>query len=124
MYQGRGYRISWRKGSISAKAYDKVLVDEEPRTWLVINYGVLHQNRVLCRLPDTVYAPQPVSERVAMVAYASDKCTRDHVPKEEYVERMNHGIADALLSGMCEEGITNCIKPYIPEGTTYHGKQN
>ncbi|KAI4182355.1 MAG: hypothetical protein L6R41_006025 [Letrouitia leprolyta] len=39
-------------------------------------------------------------------------------PKEEYVERMNMGIADALKKGVPKRYITEVLRRYIPENST------
>ncbi|PTB36406.1 uncharacterized protein TrAFT101_010292 [Trichoderma asperellum] len=50
-----------------------------------------------------------------VLIYVNPKCTLDSSPKEEYVNRINLGIADARALGVDEDYIRNCIRPFIPE---------
>ncbi|KAH0495671.1 hypothetical protein TgHK011_009206 [Trichoderma gracile] len=52
-----------------------------------------------------------------VLIYVSENCTIDSHPKEEYVNRINLGIADARALGVDEDYIRNCIRPFIPETT-------
>ncbi|KAL7930998.1 hypothetical protein V8C35DRAFT_310978 [Trichoderma chlorosporum] len=52
-----------------------------------------------------------------VLIYVNPNCTLDSNPKEEYVNRINLGIADARALGVDEDYIRNCIRPFIPEAT-------
>ncbi|KAM0256420.1 hypothetical protein ACHAQJ_004945 [Trichoderma viride] len=52
-----------------------------------------------------------------VLIYINPNCTIDSSPKEEYVNRINLGIADARALGVDEDYIRNCIRPYVPETT-------
>ncbi|PHH88278.1 hypothetical protein CDD83_7762 [Cordyceps sp. RAO-2017] len=40
---------------------------------------------------------------------------QDSAPKDEYVHRINLGLADARTLGIDDDYIRNCIRPFIPE---------
>lgn len=52
-----------------------------------------------------------------VLIYINPNCIVDSNPKEEYVNRINLGIADARALGVDEDYIRNCIRPFIPETT-------
>ncbi|RFU77782.1 aig2 family [Trichoderma arundinaceum] len=52
-----------------------------------------------------------------VLIYVNPNCIIDSSPKEEYVNRINLGIADARALGVDEDYIRNCIRPFIPEAT-------
>jgi gamma-glutamylcyclotransferase (GGCT)/AIG2-like uncharacterized protein YtfP len=52
-----------------------------------------------------------------VLVYVSLNHTEDSIPKDEYVSRINLGIADALALGIEDDYIRNCIRPFIPETT-------
>ncbi|KAK0759771.1 hypothetical protein N5P37_007959 [Trichoderma harzianum] len=52
-----------------------------------------------------------------VLIYVNPNCTIDSNPREEYVNRINLGIADARALGVDEDYIRNCIRPFIPETT-------
>lgn len=52
-----------------------------------------------------------------VLIYVNQNCTIDSNPKEEYINRINLGIADARALGVDEDYIRNCIRPFIPETT-------
>lgn len=53
-------------------------------------------------------------ERASVLVYVSRKHTQDDVPREEYVDRMNNGIVDALLLGISRSYIEKYLRRYIP----------
>lgn len=53
-------------------------------------------------------------ERRPMLVYINRNDTVDAAPKEEYVERMNMGIADAIAMGVPQEYIKKYLRPFIP----------
>ncbi len=54
-------------------------------------------------------------ERMPALVYASQYYAEEGEPREEYVDRMNLGIADALMLGVSKEYIDTCIRKYIPD---------
>lgn len=48
-----------------------------------------------------------------MLCYVDGKNIKDATPKEEYVHRVNMGIADASLKGMPEAYVTQYMRPFI-----------
>ncbi|KAH6604199.1 hypothetical protein Trco_007645 [Trichoderma cornu-damae] len=50
-----------------------------------------------------------------VLIYVNPNCIVDSSPREEYVNRINLGIADARALGVDEDYIRNCIRPFIPE---------
>lgn len=49
-----------------------------------------------------------------VLVYISLNYVQDSPPKDEYVNRINFGVADAKALGMEEDYISNCIRPFIP----------
>ncbi|KAI6782529.1 Gamma-glutamylcyclotransferase-like protein [Emericellopsis cladophorae] len=49
-----------------------------------------------------------------VLVYISLNYIQDSAPKEEYVNRINLGLADAKALGMDQDYISNCIRPSIP----------
>lgn len=52
-----------------------------------------------------------------VLVYISPQYIVDSPPKEEYVNRINLGIADARALGVAEDYISNCIRPFVPATT-------
>lgn len=50
-----------------------------------------------------------------VLVYKSFNYIEDSEPKEEYINRINLGVADARELGIDDDYIRNCIRPYIPE---------
>jgi gamma-glutamylcyclotransferase len=50
-----------------------------------------------------------------MLVYVDPRRTKDAMPKEEYVYRMNMGIKDALAAGVPETYVRHVLRRYIPE---------
>jgi hypothetical protein len=48
------------------------------------------------------------------LVYASSRYTEDGVPREEYVDRINSGIANALLLGISQRYVDRVMRPLIP----------
>ncbi|CAM1502085.1 Fc.00g040690.m01.CDS01 [Cosmosporella sp. VM-42] len=58
-----------------------------------------------------------------VLVYISLNYIQDSKPKDEYVNRINLGLADARVLGLENDYISNCIRPFIPaskkpQGTT------
>ena len=49
-----------------------------------------------------------------MLVYIDRKRTKDAKPKEEYVHRMNRGIADAVAMGVPSNYVEDVMRPFIP----------
>lgn len=56
----------------------------------------------------------PRGEPLQSLVYVSQQYTTESTPKEEYVDRMNLGITDALTLGVSEEYVEKHIRKYIP----------
>jgi hypothetical protein len=49
-----------------------------------------------------------------ILVYISPRYIVDSDPKEEYINRINLGIADASALGVTHDYISNCVRPFIP----------
>lgn len=56
-----------------------------------------------------------VPEKKLMVLYIDRKRTKDDKPREEYIYRMNMGIADALKVGIPSSYVEKVMRKFIPE---------
>jgi gamma-glutamylcyclotransferase len=56
----------------------------------------------------------PRGETLQALVYVSRQYTTESTPREEYVDRMNLGITDALKLGVSEEHMQKYIRKYIP----------
>ncbi|KAM0439558.1 hypothetical protein ACHAPT_000649 [Fusarium lateritium] len=52
-----------------------------------------------------------------VLVYISPQYIVDSPPKEEYVNRINLGIADARALGVADDYISNCMRPFVPATT-------
>ncbi|RDA91202.1 hypothetical protein CP533_4837 [Ophiocordyceps camponoti-saundersi (nom. inval.)] len=82
-----------------------------PVSWIVAKGG-----------PDAVCRAAPVAEALPhqdvvpdMLAYISFDHVQDSAPRNEYVRRLNLGIADARVLGVDNDYIQQFIRPFIPE---------
>ncbi|PHH65264.1 hypothetical protein CDD81_3123 [Ophiocordyceps australis] len=50
-----------------------------------------------------------------VLVYISPNHTQDSTPRDEYVKRLNLGIADARALGLDDDYICACIRPFLPE---------
>ncbi|KAH9868829.1 hypothetical protein J1614_007904 [Plenodomus biglobosus] len=57
---------------------------------------------------------KPADKKVKMLVYIDRKRTVPDEPREEYIYRMNQGIADAVKMGVPEEYVTEVMRKYIP----------
>lgn len=60
-------------------------------------------------------AEHPQSWVQEVLVYISLTCITDSDPKDEYINRINLGLADAKSLGVDEDYISNCVRPFIPE---------
>ncbi|ODA83271.1 hypothetical protein RJ55_01783 [Drechmeria coniospora] len=85
-----------------------------PVSWIVSKGGpaaVCRQAK--CAAQELLVSPGQQRHDDALV-YISFRHVEDSVPKEEYIDRINLGLADASVLGMKDDYIRNCIRPYIP----------
>ncbi|KAF7553013.1 hypothetical protein G7046_g7227 [Stylonectria norvegica] len=85
-----------------------------PTSWIVDQGGpakVCRQAKQGGQKP--VEYPQHWEQDV--LVYISLNYVQDGKPKNEYVSRINLGLADAKVLGLENDYITNCIRPFIPE---------
>jgi gamma-glutamylcyclotransferase len=54
------------------------------------------------------------SEIIEVLVYMSTKHVKDGKPRTEYIDRMNHGIRDAISMGISWRYIETCVRPLIP----------
>ncbi|KAF2011915.1 hypothetical protein BU24DRAFT_425746 [Aaosphaeria arxii CBS 175.79] len=54
------------------------------------------------------------SKKEHVLVYWSPDFTRDAHPKREYIKRINNGVRDASVLGMCPDYVENMIRPFIP----------
>ncbi|KAF5017287.1 hypothetical protein F66182_10800, partial [Fusarium sp. NRRL 66182] len=52
-----------------------------------------------------------------ILVYISPRYIVDSKPKEEYINRINAGIADAKALGVTNDYISNCVRPFVPAST-------
>ena len=69
-----------------------------------------HQNRVLAQAKERDVV---AGERVKALVYQDHWRTKEHIPQDEYVKRMNRGISDAKMLGVSEEYINDEMMPRI-----------
>ncbi|KAL6917745.1 hypothetical protein ACHAPO_000448 [Fusarium lateritium] len=90
-----------------------------PVPWIVNNGGpdqariVAQQSAGQSRL--MVYKPHLEHN---ILVYISPRYIVDSDPKEEYIDRINLGIADARALGVSHDYISNCVRPFIPVTST------
>ncbi|KAG8671562.1 hypothetical protein FPOAC2_04909 [Fusarium poae] len=90
-----------------------------PVPWIVNNGGpdqariVAQQSTGQSRL--IVYKPHLEHD---ILVYISPRYIVDSDPKEEYIDRINLGIADARALGVSHDYISNCVRPFIPVTST------
>lgn len=83
-----------------------------PTSWIVNKGGPAK----VCRLakvqtPTTQY----LHWEQEVLVYISLNYIEDSAPKDEYVDRINLGLADAKVLGIEDDYVRNCIRPFIPE---------
>ncbi|CAG9940643.1 unnamed protein product [Clonostachys rosea f. rosea IK726] len=84
-----------------------------PTSWIVDRGGpakILRQAKE--GTPKQPEQPQHWVQEV--LVYISLNFTTDSPPKEEYINRINFGLADARALGMEDDYISNCIRPFVP----------
>ena len=85
-----------------------------PTSWIVNRGGPSKISRQVKQDGQkTAEHPQHWVQKV--LVYISLNYVQDSPPKDEYVNRINFGLADAKALGMEESYISNCIRPFIPE---------
>ncbi|KAL4722343.1 hypothetical protein ACLX1H_010694 [Fusarium chlamydosporum] len=55
-----------------------------------------------------------------ILVYISPRYIVDSEPKEEYINRINSGIADARALGVTSDYISNCVRPFIPATSNHN----
>ncbi|TQV91972.1 AIG2-like family protein [Cordyceps javanica] len=60
--------------------------------------------------------PARTGRLVGALVYISHERTATGKPRDEYVVRMNHAIADALSSGVPPSYVENVLRKWIPDG--------
>ncbi|POR38613.1 Uncharacterized protein TPAR_01186 [Tolypocladium paradoxum] len=90
-----------------------------PVSWIVDKGGPAAVCRQIKNSERSAAGPSPHWESNVLV-YISFNHVQDSAPKDEYVNRLNLGIADARALGIEEDYIRNCIRPLIPEPPDGH----
>ncbi|KAK5991081.1 hypothetical protein PT974_09358 [Cladobotryum mycophilum] len=104
------------------KCYIRVLLHRaqaslyrRPVAWIVDHGGpaeICKQAKRIARNEQTEFPAKWVDD---VLTYLNLNCIEDSDPREEYVNRINLGIADARAVGVDADYIRNCIRPFIPE---------
>ena len=84
--------------------YGKELLD--------VNFWSAEGGEAGCRSIDV---EKDESEKRKMLVYVDYNRTTPSKPKEEYIYRMNQGVADAVKAGIPEEYVKGVVRKYIPE---------
>ncbi|KJZ74834.1 hypothetical protein HIM_05743 [Hirsutella minnesotensis 3608] len=87
-----------------------------PVSWIVDKGGPAAVCRHIGKPAPASGAPRQHWESDVLV-YISVNHVQDSAPKDEYIHRINLGIADARALGIEDDYITNCIRPFIPEAS-------
>jgi hypothetical protein len=84
-----------------------------PTSWIVDRGGPLKISRQ-ARQNGRKLAEHSQHWVQQVLVYISLNYVADSSPKEEYVTRINLGVADARALGMDEDYVRDCIRPFIP----------
>lgn len=55
------------------------------------------------------------TKTASALVYASSRYVEEGIPRDEYVDRMNLGIMDAIKFGVSENYVQRCVRPYVPD---------
>ncbi|KAI8675207.1 Gamma-glutamylcyclotransferase [Fusarium keratoplasticum] len=86
-----------------------------PVSWIVNNGGPAQARQMAAGQRRSVNHDPHWEQNV--LVYISPQYIVDSPPKEEYINRINLGIADARVLGVAEDYISNCIRPFVPATT-------
>lgn len=86
-----------------------------PVSWIVNNGGPAQARQIAAGQRRSVNHDPHWEQNV--LVYISPQYIVDSPPKEEYINRINLGIADARVLGVAEDYISNCIRPFVPATT-------
>lgn len=67
---------------------------------------------------------RPRQWQQCVLVYVSYEYVVDSKPKDEYVRRINSGVADARALGIGYDYISNCIRPFVPPNKKSQNRQN
>ncbi|RGP60554.1 aig2 family [Fusarium longipes] len=86
-----------------------------PVSWIVNNGGPDQARHIAYQSigPSRIIVYKPHLEHNILV-YVSPRYIVDSEPKEEYINRINSGIADARALGMTPDYVSNCVRPFVP----------
>ncbi|PFH56758.1 hypothetical protein XA68_16041 [Ophiocordyceps unilateralis] len=85
-----------------------------PVSWIVAKGGPLAVSRSPSFGPTIGPSPPRQHWESDVLVYISFDYVQDSAPRDEYVQRLNLGIADARVLGVDDEYIRHSIRPFIP----------
>lgn len=86
-----------------------------PTAWIMAHGGV---KEVLDATVDEQHVEIPTTVEPEVLVYVSETFITNGDPWDEYIDRINLGLMDAELLGMDAAYVANCIRPFIPEGSS------